>query len=66
MTPYSFVGASSISEERAVRGPKTTYLLMLLIGFEAGTYIVVNIFRIASIGMKNKWHMRLEKEKVIC
>jgi hypothetical protein len=37
MTPCSFVGASSISEEHAVRGPKTTYLLMLLIGFEADT-----------------------------
>lgn len=28
--------------------------------------IVINIFRITTMGMKNKWHMRLEKEKVSC
>jgi hypothetical protein len=77
MTPCTFVGANSISEEHAVRGPKTTYLLMLLIGFEADTgWLVevfisfantaVNIFRITTICMKNKWHMSLEKEKVSC
>lgn len=28
--------------------------------------IAVNIFSITIMRMKNKWHMRLEKEKVSC